>query len=201
MAPQRCEGGQPRCGAPADAGRPGQPSSKPANLQDFRRNEPLDISYPDTDSPGDLVEIHSDNGTDQAMVWRTPPARRSETLPAVTSPSGPVGHVVGKATMPSDGPVAPGVGNRADTSRALWRRSQRAQGKRGFMTVDPRIQVPLPNLARQFVLPGYFLPSGPVGRQRPVAPGRTGATALQREGKAGEADWNGEQPAARGTSR
>ena len=45
--------------APASAARTGAnyPSAKLANLKDLKTNEPLDITYPDTDSPGVLIKL------------------------------------------------------------------------------------------------------------------------------------------------
>ncbi len=41
----------------AAAARTDYPSSKLANLKDLKPNEPLDIAYPDADSPGVLIKL------------------------------------------------------------------------------------------------------------------------------------------------
>ena len=41
----------------AAAARTDYPSAKLANLKDLKTNEPLDITYPDTDSPGVLIKL------------------------------------------------------------------------------------------------------------------------------------------------
>jgi arsenite oxidase large subunit len=45
-------------------------------------------------SPGDLVEVHNDNGATQAMAYPTPTARRKQTFMQFASPMGVQGNVV-----------------------------------------------------------------------------------------------------------
>jgi arsenite oxidase large subunit len=45
-------------------------------------------------NPGDLVEVHNDNGSTQAMAYPTPSAKRKETFMLFAHPSGVQGNVV-----------------------------------------------------------------------------------------------------------
>lgn len=46
--------------------------------------------------PGDLVEVHNDNGSTQAMAYPTPTAKRKETFMLFAYPTGPMGNVASK---------------------------------------------------------------------------------------------------------